>query len=282
MKIEFENVKKKLGGFVLKDISFEIPQGYICGLVGPNGSGKTTLLHLMLGLYLPTEGRVRLDGKSYEEAEEELLNRIGTVLTEELFDRSLTLLQNGEKYGRFYRNYSEEVFRGYLKRFQLDEKRLFKRLSRGEKLKFQFAFALSHNADLLILDEPTGNFDPEFRKEFFKLLKEFIADGSRSVVLASHLTEDLDKMADYLIYLEKGNMIFANDMETLRDSYRLVTGELYKIKLIRPERMIHTEEGKYGTKALVKHFGSSKYDTSLSVNIPTIEELMYFMTKRGN
>lgn len=281
MKIEMQNVKKKLGKFVLQDVSFEIPEGYICGLVGPNGSGKTTLLHLLLGLYQPQEGTVLLDGKSYEEAEEEILNRIGTVLTEELFDRSLTLLQNGREYGRFYRDYEENVLRGYLQRFGLEENRLYRKLSRGEKLKFQFAFALSHNAGLLILDEPTGNFDPEFRQEFFKVLKEFIADGTRSVVLASHLTEDLDKVADYLLYMEKGKVLMNSDMETLRDSYRLVTGEAYKIRLLPEERVIHTEEGKYGTRALVKHTRRSLYDGSLTVAVPNIEELMYFMTKRG-
>lgn len=281
MKIEMQNVKKKLGDFVLKDVSFEIPEGYICGLVGPNGSGKTTLLHLLLGLYQPQEGRVLLDGKCYEEAQEDILNQIGTVLTDELFDRSLTLLQNGREYGRFYKDYEESTLCQYLQRFGLEENRLYKKLSRGEKLKFQFAFALSHNAGLLVLDEPTGNFDPEFRQEFFKVLKEFIADGTRSIVLATHLTEDLDKVADYLIYLEKGKVLFGGDMETLRDSYRLLTGETYKIRLLPPERVVHMEEGKYGTRALVKHTRRSLYDASLTVAIPTIEELMYFMTKRG-
>lgn len=281
MKIEMQNVKKKLGDFVLKDVSFEIPQGYICGLVGPNGSGKTTLLHLLLGLYQPQEGRVLLDGKCYEEAQEDILNQIGTVLTDELFDRSLTLLQNGREYGRFYKDYEESTLCQYLQRFGLEEKRLYKKLSRGEKLKFQFAFALSHNAGLLVLDEPTGNFDPEFRQEFFKVLKEFIADGTRSIVLATHLTEDLDKVADYLIYLEKGKVLFGGDMETLRDSYRLLTGETYKIRLLPSEKVIYMEEGTYGTKALVKHTRRSLYDASLTVAIPTIEELMYFMTKRG-
>lgn len=279
--IEFKNVSKRLGKFSLDDISFELPQGYIMGLVGPNGAGKTTLLHLLLGLYQPREGTVLVDGKSYGEAQAEILNQIGTVLVEELYDKSLTLLQNGREYGRFYKDYSEETLKEYLKRFQLDENCLYKKLSKGQKLKFQFAFALSHNARLLILDEPTGNFDPEFRKEFFQVLKEFIADGTRSVVLATHLTEDLDKVADYILYLEKGKTIFAGDIEKLHDSYRLVVGERYKINLLRPERVICVEEGTYGTKALVTHTRRTLYDDSLTVTIPTIEEFMYFMTKRG-
>lgn len=279
--IEFKHVSKRLGKFSLEDISFELPPGYILGVIGPNGAGKTTLLHLLLGLYQPKEGTILIDGKSYAEAQAEILNQIGTVLVDELYDSGLTLLQNAREYGKFYKEYSEETLRDYLKRFQLEEDCPYRKLSKGQKLKFQFAFALSHNARLLILDEPTGNFDPEFRQEFFRVLKEFIADGTGSVVLATHLTEDLDKMADYILYLEKGKTIFAGDIETLHNSYRLVVGEQYKINLLRPERIICVEEGKYGTKALVTHTRRTLYDDSLTVNVPSIEEFMYFMSKRG-
>ncbi|MBQ7776781.1 MAG: ABC transporter ATP-binding protein [Lachnospiraceae bacterium] len=281
MLVEFQNVSKRLGKFTLEDISFALPKGYIMGLIGPNGAGKTSLIHLMLGLYEPVEGQVRMAGKTFEDAKVDILNQIGTVLVEDIYDEALTLVQNGREYGRFYKEYSEESFLGYLKRFGLEEKRLYRKLSKGEKLKFQFAFALAHNPKLLILDEPTGNFDPDFREKFFQVLKEFIADGTKSVVLATHLTEDLDRLADYILYLEKGKAVFAGDIETLRDSYRLVVGERYKINLLRKERVIHVEEGNYGTKALVKHGPRYVYDESLTVTIPTIEELMYFMTKRG-
>ena len=150
--IEFKNVSKRLGKFSLEDISFTLPQGYIMGLICPNGDGKTTMLHLLMGLYEPKEGTVLVAGKTYAEAQEEILNQIGVVLVDSLYDNSLTLLQNGREYGRFYKEYSEETLRGYLKRFKLDENCLYKKLSKGQRLKFQFAFALSHNARLLILD----------------------------------------------------------------------------------------------------------------------------------
>lgn len=280
MLIELKGVSKQLGTFKLKDISMELPKGYICGLIGPNGAGKTTLLHLILGLYRENAGEIRIDGQSYEEAEREIHDMIGTVLQEELFDGALTLGQNGDEYGSYYQSYRREILEEYLGRFGLDANRTYKKLSKGEKLKFQFAFALSHDAKLLILDEPTGNFDVSFREEFFKVLKEFIADGQRSVVLATHLTEDLDRVADYICYLEKGQIIFTGDIEELHDTYRLVTGEEYKVKLLRREDIIHMENGQYGTKALVKYRPRCVYD-SLVVTVPTIEELMYFMTKRG-
>lgn len=279
--IKMENVSKHLPGFELEDVSMELPKGYIMGLIGPNGSGKTTLIHLLLGLYEPDEGEIRIDGMSYEEHEAEIHDLIGTVLMEDLFDAGLTLYQNAAQYGKYYKSYNKEILEGYLKRFELDGECKFKTLSKGEKLKFQFAFALSHDAKLLILDEPSGNFDTKFRQEFFAVLKEVIADGERSILLSTHLTGDLESMADYILYLENGKTIFAGDVETLREGYRLLTGERYKINLLPGEEVIHVEEGKYGTRALVHKKRYATYDKSLTVTIPTMEELMYFMTKRG-
>lgn len=279
MLIELKSVTKKLGKFKLNPVSFELPGGYIMGLIGPNGAGKTTLIHMLLGLYKADEGEIYIDGKSYEDSEQEIRELLGCVLLEDLFDPVLTLIQNGDEYGSFYKNYSHEVLEGYLARFNLDGDRKFKELSKGEKLKFQFAFALSHDAKLLILDEPTGNFDSSFRQEFFKIIKEFIADGERSVVLSTHLTEDLDRIADYICYLDKGNLLFAGDIEKLHDKYRIAIGEEYKIKLLRKEHVIHVEKGEYGTRALIEYHKRIPYDNELTLTVPTIEELMYFITK---
>jgi len=281
MLIEFKGVSKKLGKFKMNQISFDLPKGYIMGLIGPNGAGKTTLIHLILGLYKPDEGEIYIDGKRYEDCEQDIREMLGCVLLEDLFDPALTLRQNGDEYGSFYKNYDGELLNKYLTRFNLEGNRRFKELSKGEKLKFQFAFALSHDAKLLILDEPTGNFDSSFRQEFFKILKEFIADGERSVVLSTHLTEDLDRIADYICYLDKGNLLFAGDVEKLHDKYRIAIGEDYKIKLLRNEHVIHVEKGEYGTRALIEYHKRIPYDKEITLTVPTIEELMYFITKSG-
>lgn len=168
----------------------------------------------------------------------------------------------------------------YLERFGLNGGRRFGKLSRGEKIKCQFAFALSCDPKLLLLDEPTGNFDPDFREQFFQIIKEFIADGTKSVILATHLTDDLDRLADYLIYLEDGRQVFAGDIESFRSAYRMVSGETYKINLLGQDRLIFVEEKRYGTKALVRHSRLNRYDDSLTVTYPTIEEFMYFYSKR--
>lgn len=278
--LKMNGVSKRLGSFSLKDISFEVPAGYICGLVGQNGAGKTTLLHLLLGLYQPDGGTVSVDGLTYAEHEKEIRNQTGTVLAEELFEPHFDLMDNADYYGAYFSGYSGEEMREYLSRFGLDGKQKFGKLSKGEKLKCQFAFALSCQPSLLILDEPVANFDPDFRGQFFSVIRDFISGGKRSVVLATHLTEDLDRLADYLIYLEEGRQLFAGDMETFRSKYRLVTGESYKIKLLPKDRILAVEEKTYGARALVEHSRLNQYDKSLTVTYPRIEDVMYFLSKR--
>lgn len=274
--LQTDHLTKKLGTFQLKDLSFTLPPGYICGLVGPNGAGKTTLLHLLLGLYKADKGSILVDGMNYDTEEKQIHDRVGTVFVEDLLNPSMTLMQNADWYGKYYTHYSRTCMQDYLSLFHLDQGRRYGKLSKGERLKCQFAFALSHNAKLLVLDEPAGNFDPDFREQFFQILKTFIQDGTRSVILATHITQDLDRMADYVIYLENGNQIFAGDIEALHQRYRMVSGEAYKIRLLAPERVIYLEENRYGAKALVAHSRFNHYDGSLTVSCPTIEELMYF------
>lgn len=278
--IQIDNVSKSLGKFQLQNISFELPEGYICGLAGRNGAGKTTLLHLLLGLYRADAGRLTISGMSYEQSEQPIHDRIGTVLVEELFEPFYSIKSNAEHFGKYFSAYRWDRMAAYLERFRLEEHRKFGKLSRGEKLKCQFAFALAHDPKLLVLDEPAGNFDPDFREQFFQMIKEFIADGTKSVILATHQTDDLDRLADYLICLEEGRQVFAGDIESFRAAYRIVSGEKYKINLLPQDRIIYTEDKRYGTKALVRHSRLNRYDASLKVTYPTIEEFLYFYSKR--
>ena len=279
--VRLEQVSKRMGTFLLKDITMELPEGYIMGLIGPNGAGKTTLLHLIMGLLELEDGRIEVMGKEFLNEEHAIRDDMGVVLQERLFQNRMTLQENAAFYGRYYKNYDEVYLMQLLKRFELEPERRYKKLSKGEELKFQFAFALAHHPRLLILDEPTGNFDPDFREEFFKALKEFIADGSRSVILATHLTEDLDRFADYITYLDKGKLLFSQDIESLKEGFRLLSGETYKINLLPKENIIYMEKGEFGTRALIQHRRRFVYDKSLRVSYPTIEELMYFVTKGG-
>ena len=280
MMVQFEKINKKVGSFELKEISFELPKGYILGIIGENGAGKTTLLNILLGLYRCDCGDVLIQGKDYKTQEKEIKNEIGFVLVDDLFDLELSLIQNGDLYGKYYERYDRNLFLQYCEEFDLDPSKKLKRLSKGEKLKFQFAFALSHHPKLLVLDEPTANFDPRFQKKFREIITKFVSDGEHSVILATHLTMDLDQIADYILFMNKGKVLFCLDKETMNEKYRIVSGEDYKINLLKKEKVVYKEKGQFVSKALIRHHKWNNY-SELQVRIPTIEEIMYYIVKGG-
>lgn len=276
------HISKYYDSFRMEDVSLEIPNGYIIGVLGENGAGKSVLLKIMLGYEKPDHGSLFIDGKDMWESGEvqrKIKNELGFVLQEDFFAAYNTLSDNGLRYGKFYQDFSRECFSGYLQEFGLEGKKKYGKLSRGEKLKFQFAFALSHHPKFLFLDEPLGSFDVSFRGKFLAHLSHFVEDGKHSVVMVSHLTQELEQLADYIAILHKGRLLEFADIEELRERYRLVSGEKYKINLLKQERVVYREEGVYSTKALVKHNSFRKYDRELVVEIPSLEDIFYYRLK---
>ena len=274
--IDCNNVSKRFTSFSLKNITFNLPAGYICGLIGENGSGKTTLINILSGLY-SYDGKVRISGRDYCNHEYDIKQDIGVVVHGDIFEAKESLISNANYFGRFYKKYSKNLLENYLERFNLNDKKKYKELSKGEKLKFALAFALAHEPRLLLLDEPGANFDIEFRKEFNSLLREFIVDGTRSVILSTHIISDVETFADYILFLKNGEQVLFGDVETIREKYRMVSGEKYKIKLLK-DRIIYLEEGRISCNALVKH-DKQGYDKELKVWEPGIDELMYYIGK---
>lgn len=274
--IDCNNVSKRFTSFSLKNITFNLPAGYICGLIGENGSGKTTLINILSGLY-SYDGKIRISGRDYCNHEYDIKQDIGVVVHGDIFEAKESLISNANYFGRFYKKYSKNLLDNYLERFNLNDKKKYKELSKGEKLKFALAFALAHEPRLLLLDEPGANFDIEFRKEFNSLLREFIIDGTRSVILSTHIISDVETFADYILFLKNGEQVLFGDVETIREKYRMVSGEKYKIKLLK-DRIIYLEEGRISCNALVKH-DKQGYDKELKVWEPGIDELMYYIGK---
>ena len=277
--ISFKEAHKSLGRFELRSASFEIPEGCVCGLVGRNGAGKTTLINLLLGLIKPDAGEIVIDGMDYDNNEKDIRKLLGYVLVDELFMQHLSPEDNGDHFGGFYEAYDKDEYRRLLEKFNISGRKRFKDLSRGQKLKCQFAFALAVKPKYLILDEPTANFDPGFREDFWKSIQQFTSNGINSVLLATHLTDDLDRMADMLIFMDEGKIIYNGDMESFRQRYRILSGEKYLLKNIAKEYVINIEEGKYSSKALV--INKHGFPAELTDSPASIEEFMYHYSKRG-
>ncbi len=269
-------------GFMLRSVSFNIPPGYICGLIGENASGKSTLIKILCGLYKQDETSdsfIKINKFDLSKDEKKAKDSIGVILDDALFDERLRLEQIGQFYGEFYKAYDHNIYMSFLNKFQLDPKSKLKNLSKGMIIKVQLAFSLSHKASLLIFDEPTAGLDKKFREEFLNICMELVEDGTRSILISSHITEDLDRIADYIAYLQEGEILLFDTKENLSDKFRLVVGDKNKLKLINKDNIVYMEENNYSTNALVINY--NKTIDELEVKIPTIRELMYYIVKGG-
>lgn len=222
--LRVEGLKKKVGDFILDDISFELKDGFIMGLIGPNGSGKTTLIKSILGLLIPDKGSVEFDGKVILDDEIMVKNNIGFVYDDLNFYSNLKVKDFEKLISNMYINFNSSIFNGYLERFNISKKSIIGSLSKGESMRLMLANALSHNARLLILDEPTAGLDLAVRKDILNILQEAIEDGDVSVLLSTHITSDLDSIADYITFINNGKLIFSRDMESIKEKYRIIRG----------------------------------------------------------
>lgn len=220
------NVSKIRKNFALKDISVEIPEGYITGLIGPNGAGKSTLMQLILDIEPCDTGTITLDGMDHTKQGVEFRNQIGFVFdNDKTFFKYRSAVENGKVLGKLYSNWNQELFKDYLKQFHLTRNEQteipINNLSKGQYMRFQLAFALAHKPKLLILDEPTANLDPVFRMQFLQVLQEAIEGEEVAVLFATHITTDLDKIGDYLIVLDHGVVKAYGTKEDLYDTYHV-------------------------------------------------------------
>lgn len=281
--LQVNNLDKKLSGtenFHIDNVSLHIPGGYICGLIGENGSGKTTLIRILMGLY-NTSGDVVINGHDMRTDEAAAKDDLAVVFDEGFFQQDMSLEQIGIFYGELYSRFDMSTYLEYLKRFELDKKKRYKKLSKGMKTKAQFAFALSHDAKLFLLDEPTAGLDRHFRDEFLKICADLVSDGSRSILISSHITEDLDRIADYIAYMQDGKLLFVLPKDELCDRFRLVTGEDYKCNLISKDAVVYKEKSEYSTSALVINKKCFLIDRELEVHTPDIREFMHYFVKGG-
>ena len=270
------------GHFSLQDVSFSLPEGCITGLIGANGAGKTTTLRTILGLTNHTSGHIDFFGMDMEKEAPRIKDRIGVVLDDGCFYDELSLGEMKNVLAPAYTSWCEEEFRGYLARFSLDLKQKIGTLSKGMRMQYALALALSHKAELLILDEPTGGLDPLVRGQLLTILTDYMAKGGKGVFFSTHITSDLDKIADMLILIDKGCIVFQEEKDALLDSYRIVKGGRRKMEEGMRRFFLRLWETDYGFTGLTRNVSEvRRYMPDVIVERPTIEDIMLGSVERG-
>lgn len=276
--LNVKHLEKDFEHFHLKDITFTLKPGYIMGLLGVNGTGKTTLIRTILNLYTKTNGEVYVDGFSMETQEKEAKDCIGFILDRNMFSDSMTVLQNANAFGKLYSRYDEELFRIFCRHFGVPLKKRLGKLSTGTKIRFQLAFALSHDAKLFIFDEPAAGLDPVFRKELISYMREIVEDGTRSILMSTHVTEDLESIGDYIALMKDGELLYTLTLEELRDRYLIIYGSEEEIRSLPFKYIIYTENGTAHHYAFIKKSTGEAYG-QFHTKVPTLEEIMYALEK---
>lgn len=208
MILQWEHVSgNKKNGFILEDISFSLPAGYIMGLAGKNGAGKTTLIDYMMHPRRQYRGSIKLQGRELHDNHVRLLNDIGFVSENNHFFLERSAKQNVEITSMLYDNWDMELFYEAMQRMELPVTRVVGKMSRGELMRFQMAYAMAHHPVLYLLDEVTAGMDPVFRIDFFKILQKVIEDEKASVLMTSHIEEEISRKMDYVGILEQGKMV---------------------------------------------------------------------------
>lgn len=217
--LEWEHVSGNTGKFDLSDISFSLPAGYIMGIAGKNGAGKTTLIDYMVNPKQRYTGTIRLGGADIRSNHPAMLREIGLVSEENCFLLERSARQNAEILGILYENWDMEIFFSAMESMELAPAKVVGKMSRGENMKFQMAFAMAHKSRLYLLDEVTAGMDPVFRIDFFKILHKVIDGEEASVLMTSHLQEEIDRKMDYVGFMENGRMTAFGEADTVMERY---------------------------------------------------------------
>ena len=279
--LEVRGLCKKYPSFELKGVDLTIDSGYIVGFIGRNGAGKTTTLKGILGLTHADAGSVIAFARDFRQNENEVKQSIGVVFGEFGYYPDKKLKAITKVFKRFYNKWDDEAYRGYLKKFELDENKRVKELSAGMKVKYSLALALSHNARLLILDEPTSGLDPVSRDELTDVFRSIVSDGEHSILFSTHITSDLDKCADYIIYIRSGEIVMHGDREEIIGSYRLIQGGRDDLTPQLRSVLDGIKETPFGFTALI-HEKDLYLAEGLSIANADIESIMVYSEKLGH
>lgn len=278
--IEIKDLKKNYSNFKLEIKDLKIPEGVIVGLIGENGAGKTTLIKSILSIIKSDYGTIKIFNKDPKKEEQVVKEDIGVVLDDMFFPEIITARDINSIMKDVFKIWDSEMFFDYLKKFEIPSNKKIKELSKGMRKKLEIATALSHKPKLLILDEPTSGLDPVVRSEVLDIFLDFIKDENHTILLSTHITSDLEHIADRIVFIDNGNIVIDNLKDELIDSYGILKCDLAYFDKISKEDIIRYKKNRYEVQILVadRNKISKKYKDCVIDKI-TLEDLMILMIK---
>ena len=278
--LEIKNLSKKYDGFELKNVNIELPKGMIMGFIGENGAGKTTTIKATLNIINRDSGEIKIFGLENKENERKIKEDIGVVLDDSFLSEYLNPSDINKIMKNIYKNWDEKLYFKYIENFKLPKEKMSKEYSSGMKMKLKIAVALAHHPKLLILDEPTSGLDPIARNEILDIFQEFIQDEEHGIFVSSHITSDLEHIADYITFINDGEIIFTKTRDDLLENYGIVKCSEEQFKKIDKKDYIKYKKNRYEYDVLIenKYEFKKKYDISV-IDKPTIEDIMLIYIK---
>lgn len=278
--LDIKDLSKSYSDFTLNHIDFQIPKGVIMGLIGENGAGKSTIINLLLNEIKKESGSIHIFGKDMDSEEKAIKQHIGVVFDECNFIETFKVKHLNTIFKDVYTSWDEDLYFSYIKRFDLPQNKKIKAFSKGMKVKLSFAVALAHHPKFLVLDEATSGLDPVMRDEILDILQEFIQDEEHTVLLSSHITSDLEKIADYITFIHKGNILFSKPKDELLYEYGILRCGKEIFSEIDSEDIVRYRKEDYEWKVLIdnKEEAMRKYPQAV-MDQPTIDDIMLFYIK---
>lgn len=280
--IEINNLKKSMGDFKLNIEKLEIKEGFVTGIIGTNGAGKTTLMKLIMNILNQEEGSIKIFGEDFNKDKKHIKELIGYLGHDTLYPEDFTLEEIKSTIGIFYKNWDEKLFNYYVEEFDLNLNDKYKDLSKGLKVKFDLLMILSYHPKLIILDEPTANLDPIFRSEFLQVLQLQMEKDLSTVLYCTHITSDLDKIGDYFVVMDKGEIIFNEDSENIRNNYTIVKGAKELLNEETKKVFQQIVENKFGFRGISNNKKDAQdiFGKEVLYEMPKIEDILIF--SKGN
>ena len=279
--IEINGLTKKYDGFTLDSVSFAVPKGSIMGFIGQNGAGKTTTIRSLLNIIKTDSGEINMLGLDHIKNEYDIKERVAVVFDELPFHDSFTGTALSKMFAGLYGAWDEKKFFALCDRFGLPTKKKLGKFSKGMKMKMQIATALSHNAELLIMDEATTGLDPVVRNEILDMFREYLMEGDRSILMSSHITSDLEKIADCVTFIDKGKILLTGYKDDILDSHGVIKCTKAEYKEIAPADFISARVNDFGAELLTAdRTAAAKKYSGATIEKTTLEEIMLFYVNR--